>query len=227
MSLSDLGRLEKYGLLTLFKRRLKKIVVADGSYMSSDENYARHLLRSLQMARELYNCEFTGYDGRDVIGEIYKMYLKHPSGKLPRSYRFLVNYYNRTATGYEKAGQGEVLILAPRHPKNGFEFPPGHNNTWDGYTEDTGIPMDTDHWGTGPVLKSDEVDSLTFCCCECCHTHISWLQTLSRKLCCGFPSHSTVNQFFTPRMFSAYHREGYRACIEGEVEEFLTNNSAA
>ncbi|KAK3744878.1 hypothetical protein QZH41_013761, partial [Actinostola sp. cb2023] len=155
MSLSDLGRLEKYGLMTLFKRRVKKIVVVDGSFIKNDADYAKYLLRSLQMARELYHCEFTGYDGRDVTGEIHKIYLKHPSGKLPRSYRFLVNYYDKTETGFQRAGQGEILILAPRHPKNGFDYPSGRDFTWKEYTEDTEMPLDPKHWGTGPVLKSD------------------------------------------------------------------------
>ena len=192
--------------------------------MKSDDGYAKYLFRSLQMARELYQCEFTGYDGRDVIGEIHKMYLKHPSGKLPRSYRFLVNYYDKTGTGYQKAGQGEILILSPRHPNKGFDYPAGRDFTWKEYTQDTEMEMDPNHWGEGPVLKSDEVDNLTFCCCECCHTSIDCCEALSTKMCSGFPSHSTVNQFFTPRLFSAYHREGYRACIEGDVEGFLTNN---
>lgn len=210
----------------LFKRRVKKIVIADGSFMINDNVYAKQLLESMEMAREYYHCEFTGFDNRDVIGEIRKMYLKNPSGKLPRSYRFLVHYCDKTSTGYQKAGQGEVMILAPRHPKTGFDFPSGHDFTWKEYKEDTGIQMDPKRWGNGPVLNSDEVDSLTWCCCECCHSSLGCCQSLSKKICFNFPSHSTGNQFFTPRQFSAYHREGYRACIEGDIEGFLTNNGA-
>ncbi|XP_068684619.1 uncharacterized protein [Montipora foliosa] len=35
--------------------------------------------------------------------------------------------------------------------------------------------------------------------------------------------HSTMNQFFTSRMFAAYHREGYRACVEAEKDDFMKN----
>ena len=42
------------------------------------------------------------------------------------------------------------------------------------------------------------------------------------NFCCNiFPQHITANQFFTPRMFEAYHREGYRACVEAEQEDFM------
>ena len=30
-----------------------------------------------------------------------------------------------------------------------------------------------------------------------------------------------VNQFFTAQMFEAYHREGYRACVEAEQDGFM------
>ena len=29
----------------------------------------------------------------------------------------------------------------------------------------------------------------------------------------------------TPAMFTAYHREGYRACVEAEVEKFLQDDT--
>lgn len=204
---------------------MKKIVVADGSLIRNNEDYAKRLFETLQMARELYNCEFTGYDGRDVIGEVNKIYLKHPSGKLPRSYRFIVNYFDPTATGFQKAGQGEILVLAPRHPKEGFDFPTGNKYTWQEHRDDTGIPLDPRRWGTGPVLRTDEVEKLTFGCCECCHSSLGCCQAISKFMFMGFPRHSTVNQFFTPQMFSAYHREGYRACIEGDIEGFLSTKT--
>lgn len=224
MSLSDLGRVEKYGLLPLFKRRMKKIVIVDGSFMKTNSEYAKYLLRSLQMAREMFHCEFTGYDGRDILGELYKTYLTHPSGKLPRSYRFMVKYFNKTNGGYVEASQGEILILSPRHPKEGFDFPSGKDSTWGEYTRDTNIKLDPKDWGTGPVLTSADTDRLTFCCCECCHCNVGVCRFISSKLCFSFPRHSTLNQFFTPSHFSAYHREGYRASIEADVEDFLSDS---
>ena len=53
-------------------------------------------------------------------------------------------------------------------------------------------------------------------CCEFCHT---------KPVCCGnvssltFPRHMTCNQFYTPTMFTTYHREGYRACMD--CDKFL------
>ena len=58
-----------------------------------------------------------------------------------------------------------------------------------------------------------------------CHSSSNILQWISGKLCLGFPSTSTINQFFTPSLFTAYHREGYRACVESGAEEFLTDST--
>ena len=41
---------------------------------------------------------------------------------------------------------------------------------------------------------------------------------MSECCCNAFPQHSTANQFFTPRMFEAYHEEGRRACEEADKE---------
>jgi hypothetical protein len=203
---------------------MKKIVIVDGSFLKSSADYGTYLLRSLQMAREMFHCEFIGYDCHDVIGQIYKNYLTHPSGKLPRSFRFMVKYYDKIDTGFVEAGQGEILLLAPRHPKEGFDFPSGKDSTWGEYTRDTNIKLDPRDWGPGPVLNDADVDRLTFCCCECCHCNVGVCRFISSKLCFAFPSHSTVNQFFTPSQFSTYHREGYRSCIEADVETFLSDN---
>lgn len=48
---------------------------------------------------------------------------------------------------------------------------------------------------------------------------------LFRILCGFFPHHATLNQFFTPALFSAYHREGYRACLDAEIGQFLTEET--
>ena len=83
-------------------------------------------------------------------------------------------------------------------------------------------------WGEGPELTEDEADRLTWCCCVCCHKNVKTCHCCcdcchcTSSSCLGkFPHHSTGNQFFTPDMFSAYHREGYAACVEAKIEEFL------
>ena len=43
-----------------------------------------------------------------------------------------------------------------------------------------------------------------------------------RVLCGVFPHHVTLNQFFTSSMYTAYHREGYRACLDAELERFFS-----
>lgn len=114
------------------------------------------------------------------------------------------------------------MISAPRHPNKGVPPQDGMGTTWADYGED----LDTKDWGLGPVLSAEEVDRLTFCCCECCHTSFGCVSKISEKLCMGFPSTSTINQFFTPSLFTAYHREGYRTCVESAAEEFLTGREA-
>ena len=71
------------------------------------------------------------------------------------------------------------------------------------------------------ILSKEKNKELTFCCCECCHSKSSVCAGLSKCLCNAFPQHNTVNQFFTPRMFEAYHEEGRRACQEAKADEFL------
>lgn len=39
-----------------------------------------------------------------------------------------------------------------------------------------------------------------------------------------FPQHSTANQFFTPRMFEAYHEEGIRACEDAKLNYSIDND---
>jgi len=77
--------------------------------------------------------------------------------------------------------------------------------------------------GTEPELSAEELDRLTFCCCESFHGKSC--RGFSEALCGAFPQHSTNNQFFTPTMFSAYHREGYRASTKAKVEEFLADET--
>ena len=221
LSLSDGGRLEKFGLLPLLKKRLKRILIVDGSFIVNDEDYAKQILKSMDQARKDLNCEFVGLGGRDVKEEMRKTYVDVPRGRQPRYHRFKVQYYDKKPDeSYEKVSEGDIMIIAPRYPKYGKPSLDLENN-WDQYHQDTGERLDEKEWGKGPVLSEDEVDRLTFCCCECCHSNSKILQWISKKLCLGFPSTSTVNQFFTSSLYTAYHREGYRACVESGAEEFL------
>jgi len=118
----------------------------------------------------------------------------------------------------KKVDEGEILLLAPRHPNEGIKKQ--EDVKWKEVLRDIDVDLEAGKWGTGPQQNPNEVDILTCCCCDCCHS--SWLKCLSSCCRCGsFPLHSTVNQFFTPRMFRAYHCEGYNACLEAEAAEFL------
>ena len=131
-----------------------------------------------------------------------------------------MTYYSLDSEdGVEKiAGEGQILFIAPRHPSKGVQTK--ERVTWKEALRDIDTDLEASLWGTGPELDAGEVDGLTFCCCEGCHS----LPCHSvSSVCCGaFPLHFTTNQLFTPAMFSAYHREGYRAGMEAEVVEFLS-----
>lgn len=131
-----------------------------------------------------------------------------------------MHYYekNINSDGNTKVGEGEVLFIAPRHPNKGVKTSP--YVTWEEALRDINVDLEAQFWGDGPELSAEEVDRLTFGCCECCHGNICC--GLSEAMCGVFPQHSTNNQFFTPIMFSAYHREGYRASMEAKVEDFLS-----
>ena len=273
LSLSDGGRLEKFGLLPLLKKQLKKILIVDGSFIRSDEDYAKQILRSLDQARKELHCEFVGCTGRDVKEEMQKEYVDVPRDPPPRYYKFKVQYYDKQPDkSYERVKEGEIMIIAPRYPIGEERSPdlenncaneadrstfycchsiskvlqwiskklclgyphtstvdqstPDLENNWGQYYDDTGVTLNKKEWGKGPILSANEVDRLTFCCCECCHSNSKVLQWISKKLCLGFPSTSTVNQFFTSSLYTAYHREGYRACVESDAEIFLTKGEA-
>lgn len=134
--------------------------------------------------------------------------------------RFKVTYYSLDPDeGVEKkAGEGEILLIAPRHPTKGVQTK--EHVTWKDALHDINVDLEAGQWGTGPELDAAEVDRLTFCCCECCHSMCC--RRVSHWCCGTFPGHLSANQFFTPALFSAYHREGYRACVEAEAVEFLS-----
>ena len=107
-------------------------------------------------------------------------------------------------------------MVAPRKPQEGVR------DAVDGTRSSNLYPFDEpDGLHRGMVLNEDDVDNLTFCCCECCHGNQCC--GMSKWCCNSFPQHLTANQFFTPRMFEAYHREGYRACVETEKDDFMKN----
>ena len=120
--------------------------------------------------------------------------------------------------GLEKiAGEGQIIFIAPRHPSKGVQIK--ERVTWKEVLGDIDTDLEAGLWGTGPELDVEEVDRLTFCCCEGCHSLP--FHSVSSACCGSFPLHTTANQLFTPAMFSAYHREGYRAGMESDVVEFL------
>lgn len=166
-------------------------------------------------------CSFSGMDGRDIAEDIQDKFVNQPPGSQPSSYRFKVHYYDKDPSGYgkTKVGEGDILFIAPRHPDKTVQKK--GNETWGEVLRDIDIDLEAGRWGPGPELSGEEVDRLTFCCCEGCHG--VKCRGLSEWMCGAFPQHSTANQFFTPAMFTAYHREGYRACMEANATEFLAD----
>ena len=133
--------------------------------------------------------------------------------------RLFILYLNRFKARYQRdeigeEGEGEMLLIVPRDPQHGVSEETEGTVAVDLHSFDG--PDELHH---GMVLKEDEVGELTFCCCECCH--LKACHGLSKLFCNVFPQHCTANQFFTPRLFSAYHREGHRACVEANVDAFL------
>ncbi|KAK3737444.1 hypothetical protein QZH41_000165 [Actinostola sp. cb2023] len=216
MSLSDGAHVENLGLLPLLKQRLSRIIVVNGGALESG-TYATDLLLTLQQARVKLRCSFTGVSGRDIHEDIRQEFVEKPSGNQPRSYRFKVTYYEKSGFEEKVVGEGEVILLMPRHPDDGIsQF---EDCKWIDLDDDVKLDLDESAWGPGPYLKASEVDRLTGCCCECCHC--TPLCCVHNPLCGRFPFHSIVNQMFTASQFNAYHREGYRACLEAEADEFL------
>ncbi len=264
LRLSDGGHFENLALLPLLDKRLKKIVIFDGSCNPGDDKYAESLLTALKLAREKLHCSFVGMDGRDINEDVRVNFLKLKSKQRPRSYRFKVHYYDEKVNkkgededdkeGEEnevkevKVGEGEILFVAPRHPSESMplekedkeqrtsqeqlhevviEQPNNQKEVqqqrkpW----KDFKIALGKREWGEGPELTEREADRLTFCCCHCCHYYGS-SHCISDRLLGRFPHHITANQFFTPDTFSAYHREGYAACVEAGVADFFKSPSS-
>ncbi|XP_015747360.1 PREDICTED: uncharacterized protein LOC107327124 [Acropora digitifera] len=210
LRLSDGGHFESLALLPLLDKKLKKIVIFDGSYNPGDaEKYADSLLTALKLAREKLHCSFQGRRNSDINEDIRVEFLKMNSEQRPRSYTFKVRYYDQS--------DGEIRFVAPRHPSESIPLK----------NQKTGQPtsyLDTER-GESPELKEEDANKLTFCCCPCCHCYSSSCRFISERLLGKFPHHITANQFFTRDTFSAYDREGYAACVEAEVADFLKPRS--
>ena len=87
LRLSDGGHIENLAILPLLKKRLSKIVVADGGHKSADGEWGQALLKALTLARDKLHCSFIGLDGRDVIEDVKEKFVNTPRGHQPRSYR--------------------------------------------------------------------------------------------------------------------------------------------
>ena len=90
LRLSDGGHIENLAILPLLKKRLEKIVVADGGHKAYDKEWGQSLLTALSLAREKLHCSFIGLDGRDVIEDVKEKFVNKPQGHQPRSYRSAV-----------------------------------------------------------------------------------------------------------------------------------------
>ncbi|XP_022787163.1 uncharacterized protein LOC111327285 [Stylophora pistillata] len=148
-------------------------------------------------------------------------FLKIKSQQRPRSYQFRVQYYDEDDN---KTGEGEILFIAPRHPSESIPLArivTQQPKSWENSDVELRDP-DQGKWGRGPEITENEADRLTGCCCLCCHGNSC--QYVSNLLQGSFPHHITANQFFTPDMFTVYHREGYAASVEADVSGFLKTN---
>ena len=121
LNLSDGGHIEQLGLLALLKKRLKKIVVVDGTSVGVGQSASAQLLWSLDLARKRLRCSFSAMDGRDIVEDLRSKLEEMPDDCKPRFYKFRVDYYEKNVDGLsdEKVGEGEILLILPRHPDVG------------------------------------------------------------------------------------------------------------
>ena len=209
-------------MLPLLDRKLEKIVILDGSCNPGGDKYAESLLTALRMARQKLHCSFFGMSGRDIEEDIRVNFLKINSQQRPRSYKFRVHYYDKEDN---KTGEGEILFIAPRHPSESMPLErvvTEQPKSWEDFDDALG-DLQHEKWGRSPEITEHEANRLTGCCCLCCHRNSC--QFISNFLQGAFPHHITANQFFTPDMFSVYHREGYAACVEANVAGFIMKDS--
>ena len=103
------------------KKRLRKIVVVDGTSTEHGLIVSSQLLRSLDLARKKLRCSFSAMDGRDIVEDLRSKLDEMPQHHKPRYYKFRVEYMERKENGLsdEKVGQGEIVLILPRHPNEG------------------------------------------------------------------------------------------------------------
>ena len=138
LNLSDGGHVEDLGLLALLKKRLRKIVVVDGTTRGQGQPVSLELQRSLELARRKLRCSFSALDGRDIAEDLRCKLDEMPDNYKPRFYKLRVEYFEKKRNGLsdEKVGEGEVLLLLPRHPDEGKSRqisqrnPPQYSATW-------------------------------------------------------------------------------------------------
>ena len=60
-------------------------------------------------------------DGRDIVEDLRCKLDEMPQHHKPRYYKFRVEYMERKENGLsdEKVGQGEIVLILPRHPNEG------------------------------------------------------------------------------------------------------------
>ena len=222
MLLSDGGHIENLGILPLLKLRLKEIVVVDGG----SGNFQDTLFNALSIAGKKLSCSFVTMDGDSEMTAIREFPPTGPEGPWRHEFKVRYSWSKDQEDGKWSAGEGHIIVIRPRRPSSD---PITDDISWQSVSPQDEAPMQR-LWGYGPVLHPADVDRLTFCCCECCHDNChsgctpSLCRRISEKLCGTFPYHSTANQFFTASMFTAYHREGYRACWKAEADKFLKPN---
>ena len=74
--LSDGGHYQNLALLPLLQRKLKRIVVVDGGHKDKEDKYGDSILDALKIARTQLNCSFYNEDGKDVITDLMRSFVK-------------------------------------------------------------------------------------------------------------------------------------------------------
>ena len=123
---------------------------------------------------------------------------------------------------WQDVSEGHIVLIAPRCQ------PVANGKRWSDGEVEKNPNSNLKEWGSGPYLNQNDIDDISGCaaglgCCHCCYSCPSCTNCCPSSLV--FPRHATANQFFTPPMFAAYHREGYSACME--CDEFLAEREAA
>ncbi len=121
MHLSDGGHFENLGLLPLLKLRLPKILVVNGSYIKSDDDYETEIIRTMELARELFDCSFTSIvgDGKsqlggDVLTDINNKYVHSKDAPPPRKFEFKVRYSGKSKSIFNTLAQNDHRIVFTR-----------------------------------------------------------------------------------------------------------------